>query len=141
MKLKIIRQPKEHCPTLGLLFVDGKFFCHTLEDEDRLLTQDMPILRIGKIKVYGQTAIPYGKYSVQVTMSPRFKRLLPAVTPVKGFVGIRIHAGNTEQDSLGCILVGFGCEPENFQITESGKAENALVKILGKEIHQLEIAK
>jgi hypothetical protein len=141
MKLKLTRDLfAENYPTIGKLEIDGKFFCSTLEDEDRGLDQSMPPAEIQKIKVYGKTAIPTGKYKVQVTPSPKFKRPLPSVTPVKGFLGIRIHRGNKEEDSLGCILVGFG-RPSNTYITDSRKAEDALVKLLGKDIHDLEILK
>ena len=63
--------------------------------------------QIKKIKVYGKTAIPTGKYKVEVTYSPKFKRYLPILLNVRGFSGIRIHSGNTAEDTLGCLLVGF----------------------------------
>lgn len=70
----------------GELFVNGLFFCHTIERFT--------------------TCIPSGRYPLVVTYSPRFKCLLPLVSSVKGRFGIRIHSGNTSKDSKGCILVG-----------------------------------
>ncbi len=90
----------------GERFGDGKKWCSVLEDTDRGLTQSMSVEEIKKLKVYGQTAIPRGIYEVQITYSPKFKRMLPILRDVKGFSGIRIHPGNTPSDSLGCLLPG-----------------------------------
>lgn len=90
----------------GERFGDGKKRCSVLEDTDRGLTQSMSVEEIKKLKVYGQTAIPRGIYEVQITYSPKFKRMLPILRDVKGFSGIRIHPGNTPSDSLGCLLPG-----------------------------------
>lgn len=90
----------------GERFGDGKKWCSVLEDTDRGLTQSMSVEEIKKIKVYGQTAIPRGIYEVQITYSPKFKRMLPILRDVKGFSCIRIHPGNSPSDSLGCLLPG-----------------------------------
>lgn len=94
MKLEVKRLTFSDKSTIGKLFLDGEFFCHTLEDVVR------------PEKVYGETAIPEGAYKVKITYSPRFKRDLPLLLNVPGFEGIRIHAGNTHKDTEGCILVG-----------------------------------
>lgn len=107
MRLEIKRQYKKETYTIGTMYVDGVNFCNCLEDKDRGLTQDMPLEEIKKKKVYGETAIPRGEYEVVVSYSPKFKRSLPLIKNVKGFDGIRIHRGNTDADSLGCILVGL----------------------------------
>ncbi|WP_455763299.1 DUF5675 family protein [Prevotella disiens] len=91
---------------IGNLYLNGVFFSNTLEDKDRGLKQSMPLDEIEQCKVYGQTAIPSGRYEVRITYSNRFKRPLPLLLNVPGFEGIRIHAGNTPKDTLGCILVG-----------------------------------
>lgn len=106
MELTLKRIAKRPDYTIGRLFVDGEYFCDTLEDTDRGLTQAMATEEIKRIKVAGQTAIPSGKYCVFLTPSPKFGRVLPLVYDVPGFSGIRIHAGNTERDTQGCILVG-----------------------------------
>jgi len=85
---------------IGDLFIDDEFFCHTLEDEKRPDGE----------KVYGKTAIADGTYKVSVTMSGRFKRLMPLLLDVPLFKGIRIHGGNTSKDTLGCILVAFNTD-------------------------------
>ncbi len=85
--------------TIGKLYIDGVIFCDTLEDKVRRFTEDDP-------KLYGKTAIPSGVYDVIITYSNRFKRELPLLMKVPHFEGIRIHSGNTHEDTEGCILVG-----------------------------------
>lgn len=93
--------------TIGHLYINGDYYCDVLEDVDRELTNDMSEEEIKKIKVYGKTAVPTGRYKVEVTYSPKFKRYLPLLIGVKGFTGIRIHSGNSHEDTLGCLLVGY----------------------------------
>jgi Family of unknown function (DUF5675) len=80
--------------THGKLSIDGEYFCETMEDMERAT------------KVAGATAIPCGNYKVIIDMSTRFKRLMPHILNVPNFEGIRIHSGNTEADTEGCLLVG-----------------------------------
>lgn len=94
MILTLVRKKLTPQSTLGELSVDGKFLCYTLEDCVR------------KEKIKGQTAIPAGRYRVVVTWSQRFQRYLPLVLNVPNFEGVRIHTGNTDKDTEGCILVG-----------------------------------
>lgn len=106
MELTLKRIAKKDTYTIGKLYVDGEYFCDTLEDKDRGLTSDMSLKDIKKIKVYGQTAIPSGRYRVTMNMSSRFKKVMPLLLNVPGFDGIRIHSGNTAADTQGCILLG-----------------------------------
>lgn len=106
MELKVIRQYRKNDYTIGKMYVNGQYFCDTVEDCDRGLTDEMSEEYIKARKVYGKTAIPTGTYNVILSYSPKFKKTLPLVRDVKGFSGIRIHSGNTAEDSLGCILVG-----------------------------------
>lgn len=98
MKLNLKRIALREGYTIGRLFVDGQYWCDTLEDRVRDLGKEQ--------KVPGRTAIPYGTYEIVVNISPKFKRLLPRLLRVPHFEGVLIHRGNTAADSAGCILVG-----------------------------------
>ena len=111
MELILKRIALKETYTIGHLYVDGKYFCDTCEDKVRDLTKEQ--------KVYSETAIPYGKYQICLSISPKFKRLLPKLLNVPHFEGILIHRGNTAADSAGCILVG-----ENKEV---GKVLNSTV--------------
>jgi len=106
MELILNRIAKKDTYTIGKLYINGTYLCDTLEDKDRGLTKDMSVSEIQKKKVYGETAIPTGKYQVIMSYSNKFKKVLPLVLNVPGYSGIRFHSGNTANDSLGCILVG-----------------------------------
>lgn len=91
--------------TVGQLYVNNKLFCNTLED--RVIDKNKNGVFDGEEKkVYGESAIPYGKYKVIFNWSPKFGRNLPRLLNVPHFEGILIHPGNTNKDSAGCILVG-----------------------------------
>ena len=106
MEIEVKRIARKERYTIGNMYVDDTYFCDTLEDADRGLADTMEIDEILENKLKGITAIPTGKYDVIVSFSPRFKRVLPLLLNVKGFEGIRIHAGNTAEDTEGCLLVG-----------------------------------
>jgi hypothetical protein len=124
MELYLKRDTFTETSTTGRLLIDGQFECFILEDKDRGLTDTMPLAEIVATKIYGKTAIPYGRYEVDWTMSARFKVFMPILLNVKGYSGIRIHKGNTEIDSLGCLLCGR--KRANNIITESTAATNLL---------------
>jgi len=94
MKLELVRKVKTEESTIGVLSVDGKIECFTLEDKER------------EEKIWGETAIPVGQYEVGISYSPHFKKDLPILFNVPGYEGVRIHSGNTAADTEGCILVG-----------------------------------
>lgn len=102
MNLEIKRTSFFPTCTIGELYVDGVKECYTLEDTVR----EVPSKPVEEWKIPKETAIPYGKYRVTVDFSNRFHRSLPLLLGVRGFVGIRIHPGNTSVDTEGCILVG-----------------------------------
>lgn len=106
MKIEVKRIAKRSTYTIGKMYIDGNYFCDTLEDVDRGINQKDSLDTIKKIKVAGATAIPAGTYKVIVNMSPKFQRNLPRLIDVPGFEGILIHRGNTDKDTAGCILVG-----------------------------------
>jgi len=92
----VTRQPPEGDAILGVLDTHGGATCFTLEN--------------------AALAIPEGRYPVTLTVSARAKRgelwapgsdfLLPELGNVPGRTGIRMHAGNDAQDSVGCLLLG-----------------------------------
>lgn len=96
--MTLTRIAKRKTYTIGRLEIDGTYVCDTLEPEWRNLKR--------KHKVKGRTAIPEGRYPVVITWSPKFGQWLPLLLHVPLFEGIRIHAGNTEADTAGCILPG-----------------------------------
>ncbi|MDR1525983.1 MAG: DUF5675 family protein [Tannerella sp.] len=128
MKLKLQRRFRGEGYTVGSLYIDGEYFCDTLEDVDRGLTQTMATEDIHRIKIPHETAIPTGVYRMTANLSPAKKRILPRLLDVPGFSGILIHRGNTKNDSSGCILVG-----ENRvkgKVVNSTPYEKRLVAIL-----------
>jgi hypothetical protein len=118
--------------TIGSLYIatdsENEYFCDTLEDTDRGLTQSMSLEEIKRIKIPHETAIPTGEYKVIVNLSPAKKRMLPRLLDVPGFSGILIHRGNTKNDSSGCILVGEN--KVKGKVINSTGYEKRLVEIL-----------
>ena len=106
MKIKLVRIAFKETYTIGKLYVDGQYVCDTIEDKDRGLDNSMTVNEILRRKIKGQTAIPTGHYNIEITYSPKYKRMMPLLLGVKGYSGIRIHSGNTAKDTEGCLLVG-----------------------------------
>lgn len=105
MELRVERLWLRENYTVGRLYVNNEFFSNTLED--KIIDKNKNgIFDNGEKKVYGESAIPYGKYKVVYNYSPKFGRNLPRLLDVPHFEGILIHPGNTAKDSFGCILVG-----------------------------------
>ena len=107
MNLRLERKYRCSNYCIDKLYINNEYFSDALEDPDRGLTDSMNLEEIKRIKVKGDTCIPYGTYNVTITYSPRFKKNLPLINNVKGFDGIRIHSGNTPQDTEGCLLLGL----------------------------------
>lgn len=112
--------------TEGELYVNGVYFCKTLEDTNRDLNKNGQFDNSEK-KVYGETCIPYGKYKVILSYSPKFKRELPEILEVPDFQGIRIHRGNKISDTLGCVLCGE--KVKNGYLSNSTPYEIKLVEL------------
>lgn len=106
MEIRVKRIARKDGYTIGRMSLNNEYFCDTLEDTDRGLKSTMSEEEILSKKRKGITAIPTGKYDVILTFSPRFKRVLPLLLNVKCYEGVRIHAGNTAEDTEGCLLVG-----------------------------------
>ena len=127
IQLTLKRIAKRDAYTIGRLYINGEYFCDTLEDTDRGLSVALPTEELKKMKVYGKTAIPTGIYRVDLrTVSEKFRDRawarpyggrLPRLLNVPAYKGVLIHVGNTPEDTLGCILVG-----ENKQV---GKVVNS----------------
>ena len=129
MNVTIKRNFLSDSVTLGELYIEGKKICLTLEDAVR------------DKKIPGETAIPYGKYTICIDYSNRFQKLMPHVLDVPNFVGVRIHCGNTPKDTEGCILVGMGSQGPI--LLDSREAYKLVFDILqsSKEPITLEIVK
>lgn len=124
MKLILTRDTLKDDCTLGTLEAGGKTF-YTCEDAVR------------DEKIAGMTAIPYGEYGVELTFSPRFKKVLPLLIDVPNFAGVRIHAGNTAADTEGCILIGKTRWPNG--VGESRAAMAELMGILDEAVEPITI--
>lgn len=139
IKLRLERRYKGSKYTIGKLFINDEYFCDTIEDIDRGLKSSMSVEYIKKKKVYAETAIPTGTYKIEMTYSSKFKRILPLLVDVKGFSGIRIHRGNTEIDSSGCIIVGEN--KVKGKVINSTRYEIALVnKLLDEDDIEITIS-
>lgn len=147
MKILVKRVAKKEKYTIGKMYVDDVYVCDTIEDKDRDLTQNTPLNDIKKKKVYGQTAIPSGTYNVTLDVvstkfvqKPYFKELcggkLPRLMNVPGFDGVLIHTGNDEDDSYGCIIVGYN--KVKGKVIESRKAFEKLYPILKQAFNKKE---
>lgn len=134
MELKLCRYAHGSDSTGGILFVDGKFNCFTLEDEAR------------DVKVPGETRIPCGKYEIKLRnaggMTKRYAERFDFhdgmlwLQDVTGFELIYIHVGNTDDDTEGCILVGDGAHCKDGEMTVSGSvnAYTRLYPLVAEEI-------
>lgn len=141
MRLLLERIAKTDKYTIGNLYIDGKWFCNTLEDTDRGLDSSMAKEKIQKLKVYGKTAIPTGTYKLRMdVISQRFKNRpwakpydgkLPRLVNVPGYEGVLIHVGNTHEDTSGCILVGKNTV--KGMVTDSTNTFKALMSKLKEE--------
>ncbi len=139
MELLVDRKWKKQSYTISNLLVNGKWFCNVLEDADRGLDDSMSVDRILELKKPTITAIPRGTYEITLdVVSPKYSKVqfykdvcngkVPRLKNVKGFDGILIHAGNTDKDSSGCLLVGVN--KVKGQVVNSKETFKALYKLL-----------
>lgn len=128
MEVILHRAHKKPTHTIGKMYIDGRPWKDSCEDPDRGLNMWMSKADIEAKKVYGDTAIPTGRYELDLTYSPAFKRELPIIKNVPCYEGVRIHAGNSTEDTKGCVLPG-----ENKavgKVLNSRKAEDEFVALL-----------
>lgn len=121
MELKLPRFSGGDEATLGLLFMNGAFFCYTLEDQ------------FNEPKVPGETRIPPGRYQIKLRdegkMTVRYAKRFDFhlgmlhLQDVPGFKYVYIHTGNNDDHSEGCILVGDG-QVQN--VTERGSVQSSV---------------
>jgi F420-dependent methylenetetrahydromethanopterin dehydrogenase len=104
--------------TMGALGSAGLYQYNTVEDAVRKLSNCTQTTCTGKID--GKTAIPAGRYEIRDTYSPRFKKHVLELVGVPGFQGVRIHSGNTADDSEGCLILGL--KGTEFGVAESRAA-------------------
>ena len=138
MELLLVRRYKKDTYTIGKLYINGEYFCDTLEDTDRGLSSKMSLEEIKSTKVYGETAIPTGTYKINMnTISLSFKDRvwakpyegkLPRLLNVPGYEGVLIHVGNFPHETLGCILVGKN--KTKGMVNDSKNTFNELMDIL-----------
>lgn len=114
--------------TIGQLYLNDAFLCYTLEDTVREVIGEP----VSSWKQYGVTAIPTGTYKVILSLSNRFKKILPEVLNVEGYTGVRIHAGNKPEDTEGCILVGESWDGNTGFIGNSKIALNNVMPLFDK---------
>ena len=125
MKIKVDRIYKGESYTIGRMYLNGEYFCDTLEDAIR------------PVKIPNETAIPAGTYKVEVIYSPRFKRNLPLLVDVPNYTGIRIHNGSNKDHTSGCILVGFNTS--KGILSDSRKISDQLTEKLKSLSESIEI--
>lgn len=128
MKIEVNRIFKASTYTIGELSVNSNYLCDTLEDRVRPEGE----------KVYGETAIPAGTYTVVLSYSNRFKKVMPEIQNVPNFTGVRIHCGNSSKDTEGCLLVGkWDGKTENW-ISDSKNSYNKLYPLLEEAFNKKE---
>jgi hypothetical protein len=130
MLLELIRRPTERDATVGELMLDGKRICFTLED----MVREIKGRDVASWKIKGVTAIPCGNYRVTLENSPRFGPSTLTINDVPGFCAIRMHAGNTSQDTEGCILLGMLITGNEILGGTSRPAVEAVKKIVKKAL-------
>ncbi len=126
MNLILRRRPSNDKCTIGELYRDGNMISYTLEDVVR------------DVKIFGETAIPQGRYKITITYSKHFDRYLPLLNDVPGYEGVRIHPGNTDKDTEGCVLPGMSIGPDGNSILESRFAFNKIYKVIEDSLNAKE---
>lgn len=141
MEIIVYRKWKKPDYTVGRMSIDGTLICNTMEDIDRGLDDGMQDWMIRNKKIPNVTAIPTGRYKVDMdTVSPKFSKYpfymevcqgkLPRIKDVKGFDGILIHCGVDHSNSSGCILVGMN--KQKGKLTDSKETFKKVYTLMKK---------
>jgi hypothetical protein len=117
--------------TVSEVTVMGRRLCYVLED----VVREEVGVPVSEWKVKGETAIPAGRYEIVIDMSTRFGKLMPHLLNVPGFDGIRIHPGNTDHDTEGCLLPGTEVAPDNSAVLHSRAAFDTWFTLLAQTLH------
>lgn len=112
--------------TIGQLYIEDDLICYTLEDKVRQIDGEP----VANWKVFGETAIPTGEYPVTITFSNHFQKNLPLLNNVEGFEGVRIHPGNSDKDTEGCILVADTWDGHSDWVGGSVNAFNRIFPLI-----------
>jgi hypothetical protein len=138
MKILVERKYKKELYTIGLMTIDGTWYCNTLEDKDRGLDQNLPLATNKSKKVYSQTAIPTGTYKVGIAYWSKYKINVPILYNVPAFTGILIHNGSDQNSTSGCILVGINkskgklSDGKKYMVDLTNKIQDAIKR--GEEV-------
>jgi hypothetical protein len=125
MEMIVNRYPSKDETTIGQLLIDSLFTCYTLEDKVR----ENFVQAEGQWKIFGKTAIPAGRYKVTMEDSGRFGPKTLTVNNVPGYTSVRMHPGNTNADTEGCILLGMSKDEDD--IYDSRIAVDKVKSIVG----------
>lgn len=138
IEVRTIYQGKEYI--ISRMYLDGVYFTDVIEDQIRDLNNDGDLNDPGEEKVYGKTAIPKGIYTLVLSYSPKFKRILPRILNVPHFEGILIHNGVDEKSSAGCLILGDN-KIKGKVVNSKKRLEEFITKLLdsGDKKHVIEI--
>ena len=120
--LELIRLEEDaNFGTFGILKIDKRVFCFTLEPADVLNETD-------------RSSIPAQQYICQKVVSPRFGKTFE-VTDVPGRNHILFHPGNTVNETEGCIILGerVGMLRENRAVLNSGHTFDKFMALLNND--------
>lgn len=138
IEVKTIYKGKDYI--ISKMYLDGEYFTDVIEDKIRDLNNDGDLNDPGEEKVYGKTAIPKGIYTLILSYSPKFKRILPRILNVPHFEGILIHNGVDEKSSAGCLILGDN-KIKGKVVNSKKRLEEFITKLLdsGDKKHIIEI--
>lgn len=133
MELLVARTPSRQTCTISPLFVNAatQQQCFILENVvDEVIGEDPAIWKESD----GRNAVPVGRYPVQWTFSQHFQKMTPEILGVPGFEGVRIHGGNRDTDTEGCLVTGTAIGADQESVTGSDVARDILYDLINRAI-------